>query len=65
MRSTHSFSGPWLLVCSCGRAGGGRAVGGLWRSLWREGRGGLTKCVCEGWGGLGEGLGEGGKERKT
>ena len=41
-----------MLVCrGCGRAGEG------WGGLGR------AKCVCEGWRGLGEGLGEGGKER--
>ena len=45
-----------MLVCSCGRAVGGR-VGEGW-----EGRaGGLGVCVRagEGWGGLGQGLGRG------
>ena len=53
-----------MLECS----GCGRAVGGLWAravgGLVRGGKGlGCVLVVGEGWGGLREGLGEGGKER--
>ena len=47
-----------MLVCrGCGRAEGGLGRG--WGGLGR------AKVVDEGWGVLGEGLGEGGKERGT
>ena len=48
-----------MLVCrGCGRAEGGLGrAGDLGRAKV------VTKVVGEGWGGLGEGLGEGGKER--